>query len=376
MFSVLFVLAFGVFGFLRGGELGFDFVVFHRAGTEFLQGLNPWQAAIGSGAPFSYPPHIGSLVAVYGLLPYTLALTIHTALNCGSILLITYFANRWFVGVRNWRQISLVQGFCLAIVLGNPFNAHSVYEGQWTLIATALIFLAWHMLQNNKQVLAGVCLGVATIKPQVALLLVAFLLCRGYFRVLLIGAALALLLMVPTLMSFGLTETFSAWFASMKDYALWPVNQPGSVHVVGMEGVCVSLGLIGTGTFWKCVALVSAVVLAYYRNEMSPILQINFLLASMLTFFYGHDTDFVSMSLLWSYFALLAFRTMSYINMAVAATLLLVIVFPQRFIRVFEIDVLYHTRTFAIAALWVLAYVWEQKLNRINGVERTSDNES
>ncbi len=358
--ALIFLVLFGIMGLFRSGSLGFDFVVFHDAGVLFLQGINPWSASIDSGAPFSYPPHLGSFVALYGLLSFKAGLTLHTLLNLASIFSIAYLANHWFIGIRSLRDMSLVQGVCLALIVGNPFVAHSVYEGQWSLPAAAALFWSWHFLHNQRWVLSGVFLGLATIKPQVSLLYIVWLLLTLNIRVLLVGGTLALLMLLPTVLRFGLIDTIDAWFASMRYYATQWANIPGSPHVVGLEGFFVALGTNGYGVALKALSGVAIAALFFFRMYLSPLLIVHFFLVIALTFIYGHDTDFVIVSVLWSYLFWLAANRNTYVSLGVALGLILLMFFPQRIIRAFDIPLLFHTRTFILLVCCWVAYSWER----------------
>lgn len=367
--ALAFLFLFGIVGFLREGSFGFDFVVFHKAGVQFLDGLNPWRESIDSGGPFSYPPHLSVFIAFYGLFTFKVGLYIHAALNLVSIASIAFLANRWFIGITSLRTMNLAQGICLAFVIGNPFMAHSLYEGQWTLPAVAALFLSWHFLQKNHWLVAGIFLGLATIKPQVSVLYIVWLLLGLNFRVLFVGGALASIMLLPAIWSFGIVDMFLEWFASMDYYATQWANKPGSPHVVGLEGFFVSLGVQGSGVIFKVLSLVLVVALYLKREHFSPLLIVNLFLVAALTFIYGHDTDFVTLSLLWSYFVLIGFQQQSYRALVIVAGLLLLMFFPQRFIRAFDIPVLFHSRTFIVLISCWFIYAWETKL-KIEAVSR------
>ncbi len=365
--ALVFLALFGVFGLFRSGSLGFDFVVFHDAGVLFLQGANPWLASIDSGAPFSYPPHLGSFVALYGLLSFNVGLALHTLLNLVGICSIAYLANRWFIGIKTLREMSLVQGACLAFLIGNPFVAHSIYEGQWGIPAAAALFWSWHFMRRGQWLISGLFLGLATIKPQVSLLYIAWLLLTLNVRVLLVGGVFALLMLVPTVLRFGILETVESWFASMRYYSTQWANIPGSPHVVGLEGVCVALGLNGLGVALKIISAIVLVAVYVMRANFSSVLLVHLFFVITLTFIYGHDTDYVILSALWSYLFWLAASRNSYVSIGITFGLLLLMFFPQRFIRAFDIPILFHTRTFVLLACCWFVYVWErQKLGMIN----------
>ncbi len=357
--ALCFLLLFGIIGLFRDGHLGFDFVVFHNAGVQFLQGINPWLASIDSGAPFSYPPHLVSLVAFYGALPFELGLAIHTGVILFSIASVAYLANRWFLRIGDVRCMSLAQGIALALILGSPFVAHSVYEGQWSLPAVAVLFWSWHFLKQRRWLLAGLFLGLATIKPQVSLLYIFWLILNRQIRVLLVGAALAGLMLTPAFAQFGLLGTFTAWFESMAYYATQWANVPGSPHVVGVEGLLVSIGIAGSGWFLKGCALVALVLLYRYRCTITHTLMVQLFLVLALTFIYGHDTDYVTLSMLLGYTVILAFNQRSWAALGIAGILLFIMCFPQRFIRAFDIPVLFHTRTVALLIMCYFVWRWE-----------------
>lgn len=364
--ALCFLFLFGIYGLFRSGVFGFDFVVFHKAGVEFLLGVNPWLAAVGTGSPFSYPPQLASLVAVYGALPFDTALYIHTVINLCAIASIAYLANCWFLGITRFRNMSLAQGICLSFLIGNPFVAHSLYEGQWTIVAVAMLYWSWHYLQKDKWILSGLFLGLATIKPQVSILYIIWLMFGLHIRTLLVGGLLSVLMLLPAMIAFGLLETISSWFISMDDYMQQYANKPGSPYVVGFEGLFVSLGVKISGGFFKAISIVCAIALYRKRKQISPLLVVNGFLVSALSFIYGHDTDYVTLSLLWSYFLFLAFRKQSYIALGIAVTTLFIMFFPQRIIRAMDIEILNHSRTLVVLFCFWLVFIWDRELNFIN----------
>lgn len=361
--ALCFLFLFGIVGLFRSGVFGFDFIVFHKAGVEFLHGVNPWLAAVDTGAPFSYPPQLASLISFYGALSFKTALYIHTAISLCAVASIALLANRWFLGITSLSNMSLAQGLCLSFLIGNPFVAHSLYEGQWTIVAVAMLYWSWHFLQKEKWILSGLFLGVATIKPQVSILYVIWLLFGLNFRVLFVGGLLAVLMLLPAISVFGVFETFSSWFVSMDDYMQQFANKPGSPYVVGFEGVFVSMGVEKSGIVFKMLSILSVLALYIKRKQLSPLLIVNGFLVSALSFIYGHDTDYVTLSLLWSYFLFLAFKKQSYIALGVAIATLFVMFFPQRVIRAMDISMLVHSRTLVVLLCCWFVYIWDRELN-------------
>lgn len=364
--ALSFLFIFGICGLFRSGIFGFDFVVFHNAGLQFLQGVNPWLAAVDTGSPFSYPPQLTPLIAFYGAISFKAALYIHTSINICAIVSIAYLANCWFLGITNLWNMSLAQGLCLSFLIGNPFVAHSIYEGQWTIIAVAMLYWSWHFLQKNNWIVSGLFLGLATIKPQVSILYIIWLMFGWNIRVLFVGGLLAVFMLLPAIVAFGLIETFSGWFVSMGDYMQQYANKPGSPYVVGFEGLFVSVGVEKSGGVFKVISVICAFVLYLKRKQVSPLLVVNGFLVSALSFIYGHDTDYVILSLLWSYFLFLAFQKRSYVALGIAIATLFVMFFPQRIIRAMDIEILNHSRTLVVLFCCWFVYIWDRDLNFTN----------
>ncbi|WP_086934344.1 glycosyltransferase family 87 protein [Agarilytica rhodophyticola] len=350
--AVIFLYLFGIHGFLRSAPFGLDFGVFHKAAVLFLNGGNPWLELMNSGEPFSYPPHTASVLAVYGYLSKPIALGIHTAINISSIAAMAFLANKWYLKITDLRSMNLAQGVGFAVIIGNPFMAHSVFEGQLVLPTAAATMLSWYFLNSGSEkkhlLFSGIFLGIATIKPQVSLLYIVWLLLSANFAVLFIGAATALLLLIPAFVAFGPIEAFANWLTSLSGYSSVSVNQPGSVHVVGIESFFVAMGIQGTGIFVKPLSLLATLILFRYRKCVDPILTVNLFLVFALTFIYGHDTDYAAIIMICSFILFLALQSASLQNILIAGILLAGFFFPQRILREYDIPFMHHLRTWLI----------------------------
>ncbi len=363
--AALFLFTFGIVGLFRAGHFGFDFPVFHQAGEQFLAGLNPWLLSIGSDGPFAYPPHMGSLIAVYGAFSFEFALTLHTFIVLGSIVSLVILANRWFLHMDNWRTMSITQGFCIALIIGNPFMAHDIYSGQMSIPATACALWSWHWLQKDRWILAGILLGIATLKPQVSVFLVLWLMLSLNWQVLLVASGVALVLLVPGFVNYGVIPAFESWFKAMEYYQTAPANRPGFQHVVGFESIFATLGIHGTGMFFKPIGLLCLVALYIKRAAFSVPFTVSLFFVIALTFVYGHDSDFVTLAVLWSYFVFLAFSSKSRNTIVVALALLAIFYFPQRFLRLLDWPMIYQWRTIVILACCWLIYRWERQTRTV-----------
>lgn len=359
--GVVFLVVFGILDVFRSAPFGLDFFVFHKAAVIFLNGGNPWQEMAQAGDAFAYPPHAASLLALYGFVPQSVALTLHTGVNILSILVIAYLLNLWFFNIREFSRINLAQGAGLALFIGNPFMAHIVFEGQIALPTAACVFLSWHYLKKQdglkKQdwILSGVFLGLATIKPQIVVLYIVWLLISLQIRVLAVGALTAFVMMIPAFIAFGPVDSFSFWFDSFEFYNSVGANIPGSYHVVGFESLFAALGVPGTGLIFKSVSVLSVAIIFYWRKHIDDALLVQLFLVLSFTFIFGHDTGYAVIVGIFSMLLSLTMTRGFSWRLIPAVVVLLVFFFPQRFLRDIPLPILHHTRTLIIPiACWLV----------------------
>ena len=132
-------------------------------------------AITGPGYPqqlWSYPPTLMLLAAPFGLMAYLPALALWTAIGVAAFIL----------GLRLWTKDSRY----LVPLLLSPAAIFGLVSGQMALVATAamLAVLRW---RETRPLVAGVILGLLTIKPQLGLFFPILLLATRSWKV--IGAA-------------------------------------------------------------------------------------------------------------------------------------------------------------------------------------------
>jgi arabinofuranan 3-O-arabinosyltransferase len=135
-----------------------------------------------------YPPPFLSIAAILALLPYALA---HVCWTVFTLPL--YLATvRWLVGER----IGLLLAFAFPPVLGN------IMVGQNGFLTATLVggSVGW---MQRRPVLAGICLGLLTYKPQFGLVFPIVLVVTRQWTVFLTAAAVALALAVASWLLFG-----------------------------------------------------------------------------------------------------------------------------------------------------------------------------
>lgn len=165
----------------------YDPMIYNRALTALLGAGYPQQT-------WSYPPTLMLAAAPFGLLSYKLALLLWTALGATAL----YCASARDFGARWW------------IVLVSPAAVFCVMSGQSSLLTTAALIaiFAW---QDRRPVLAGVLIGLLTLKPQLGLLLPIMLIASGRWRVFAVAAITSTVLVALTTALFGTQIWIEYW---------------------------------------------------------------------------------------------------------------------------------------------------------------------
>ena len=150
------------------------------------------QSFLGADYPrqnWSYPPDVMLLAAPFGLLGYLPALLCWTAIG----LLVLFVTAR-----TQWKQPAPV-----AALFAAPATAFCLMSGQSSLLTTALLVAVFACL-DRRPLLAGMLIGLLTLKPQLGLLFPVMLCASGRWRVFLAAAATTATLLVLSMALFGL----------------------------------------------------------------------------------------------------------------------------------------------------------------------------
>jgi hypothetical protein len=198
-----------------GKPLGADFPSFWAASRLALQGvpaktyeLAAHAAAERSGfggahvlySAFFYPPTYLLICLPLGLLPYLGALTAWL----GATAYVCWRVVRAWLGPRLRRWALPMLAF--------PGVLSTVGHGQNAFLTTALFgaaILAW----DRRPLLAGVFIGLLTIKPQLGVMIPLALIVSGRWRVIASACATALGLALAALAAFGFS-TWRGWLAA------------------------------------------------------------------------------------------------------------------------------------------------------------------
>jgi Glycosyltransferase family 87 len=193
--SIASLICFGIVGIGRAGGasygFGFDFAVLYAAGRTWLEGANPYNhnelsrsvagiEGIGSlkGFGFFYPPQSAAFFITTALFSFPVAKVVWLGFNLLSIAAIVAMTVSSINQYQQKKRDNIGRWLMAAVAIGNPFTTHIVWMGQTSLVAFAATMAAWFFSNKNKSILAGICLGLASFKPQMCALLGN----SGFFR--------------------------------------------------------------------------------------------------------------------------------------------------------------------------------------------------
>lgn len=214
------------------------------------------------GQNWSYPPSVMLIAAPFGLLSYLHALALWTALGLAGFIV---FARRQFDDPL----------FAAALVL-SPAAVFCLISGQSSLI-TAMMLVGIFGALDRRPILAGILIGLLTIKPQLGLLFPIVLIVSERWRVFIAAAVTAIALFAVSAALFGT----QAWV----DFVLKGIPIQNLV-LSDPEGIAtpyyptVFMNLRGIGASYAvamavqvCVAVAAVVAVAWafrFRRDADP----------------------------------------------------------------------------------------------------------
>lgn len=332
------------------------------AGLSWWEGSNAYDSEIASrlGAnqslgSFFYPPQIAPLCLLLGAFPWTPAKVVMTLLNGVSAGVLAYFC---VLLVKQPQMKRLrVKGsgsvwFIPAIVLANPFTLNVILLGQTTLIVAAALVSGWYYAYRDKWVLSGILIAISTIKPQLSLLFILWLLLERRWRVLAVAAVTTLIFCLVPIAITGPIEVFVEWFASLGKHKNVFANVLGSPAVFSIQNLLYAaeiqvpqllpLGIVITGLLWR------------YRSRLLIDDVIGLLMAISLLFGFAHHYDLIALAPLMAAF----WRHLHHCHRATffALTVMFVMCFPRNvFMTFIDNELLLQYRVLLVlgATIWL-----------------------
>jgi len=340
-----------------------DLLYFYTAGMCWKEGVSPYDAKflteksrgitnVGD-AGIAYPPQSSTVFLLLALFPLRVADLVWTAWGLAGIVLVAWLCAgplRRAPTAPDPDHAPAAALFIAAIVLGNPFPSHDLWKGGSALVASVFLVAAWACAQRDRWLLGGILLGIATFKPQLALVPILWLLLERRWKLLGVGFVTAMALSLPAFLASGVFHSYAEWFSALQ-YAASRSELDGTWSEMGLRRFVRAAGLSLPDLV--LLAPVAAIALWKFRSRIAPQDQYPLLLGIAFQFIYLHDGDLTAISpMVPAYFRHLRGRPAGWIALA----LLLAVCFPQRLLRSPQLELLAFVRIPALTALviWLL----------------------
>jgi hypothetical protein len=223
--------------------------------------------------PFLSPPTVALLTAPLAGLPLNLAYVVWALFTFGV-----------FAVALAWSGVSTAWSRWIAVVgaLAPWFVMHAVNVGQVVPLVAAGTVVAWRLLRDRRDVLAGLALLTILLKPNTAILVPIALLFAGRTRAFAAWLAGAVAVMLAIVLTMG-ADGISAYVTQLQE----PLP-------TGADNLTLHGALDATGLFAMLLRLliVGAVLVASYRMRRSPGLVVPLgIVGSLIVAPYLHGSD-------------------------------------------------------------------------------------
>lgn len=362
--SLVALASFGVLGVGRGGSIPqSDFDFFYAGGRCWRKGESPYrrenlqrsvlELLVLEDAGFPYPPQSAAVYVPFALFSHPIAKWLWLLLALVSAGAIAWICAVPLLGPPASGRSGGpgVPMLVAALILGCPFTAHAAWLGGSCLLAAAFLIASWTCLERGRPGIGGILLGLATFKPQLALLPILWLILERRWKVLAVGAGTALLMAVPAMVVSGPVGAFTEWLSALS-YSSQRKTLDGYWTQMGLDRFLRSLGLVVPDLL--PLAILSTVALWLIRTRIDRRDVFPLLMGIAFQFIYLHDTDLVTLyPIVPAFVRHLRDRPPA---LGLAGLLAAVVCFPTRFIRSFDFEVLAFLRIPALLALvvWLL----------------------
>lgn len=169
----------------------YDLLYDFEAQDSYQQGM-PREGLL----PYLYPPFVAAMYAPLALLPYRASYALFTLLSLAALAAAVLVMKPLSATIRAdpWRALALVLFFYPML--------RGTFGGQNTSISLLILCGAWRLFHEDRQLLAGLVLGLLAYKPQLLVPIAGVVFLTGRYRATL-GTAIttALLLVVSGLLA-------------------------------------------------------------------------------------------------------------------------------------------------------------------------------
>jgi hypothetical protein len=371
------LIAFGVVGIGRGDSVAFsDVRYFYIAGEMLREGLNPYdfelfKAAAARWDPggaiigvYPYPPH--SLVFCYILSAFSLAVAkwIWTGVSIAMLVAVAWVLRQWLLQRASAAGEALrnTSVWILVIAIGNPFSAHIVWIGQTGLYVLGFLTAAWVALSAKRFAVAGICLAAASMKPQLSVLVILWVMLSGHWRPLGAAAVWACVFLAPAAVVLGPTVVLD-WLSNVSSYNADLQLQLS--YLANLSSLLAAAGVPVLATIGQFMPLVAVGLVAWIAHLSKSARAHSHdvfatLIAASVWLVFGRDYDIAILLPLVPMF-MWHCRHSRWRQFAAAAILALLCV-PHRLVELAEIQALLYWRIVLVGVLlvWSVRILYSQ----------------
>jgi hypothetical protein len=365
-FSAL--IAFGVVGIGRGDSAAFsDVRYFYIAGEMLRQGLNPYdfelfKAAAAKWDPsgsiigvYPYPPHSLVFCYILSLFPLAVAKWIWTSASIATLVAVAWVLRQWLIQRASAAGDAAGNAslWIVVIAVGNPFSAHIVWIGQTGLFVLGFLTAAWVALSARRFAVAGFFLAAASMKPQLSILIILWVVLSGHWRAIGAAAISASVLLAPAAVVLGPTVLLD-WLGNVSSYN-GDLQQQLS-YLANLNSLLAATGAPILATIGQFVPLV-ALGLVAWTAHLSRSWRVNLndvfatLIVASVWLVFGRDYDIAILIPLLPMFMWHCRHSRA--KQFVAAAILVLLCVPHRLVELTNIPVLLYWRIVLIGVLLV-----------------------
>lgn len=253
-----------------------DAQIYYKWGYGWLHGLNVYDPKFHlsnkhlkyrTNKSMAYPPHASLLFMFLASFPMNVAMTIMTTLNIFCVGVIAFFSLLLLKQAKV--KLDAAIWFIPAFVMGNPFVSSTIFVGQGALIVGAALISGWYFAYRGRWILGGILIAIASIKPQLAILVVFWLFLDKQWRLLTVAGITVLISSIVPMVVVGPIDAFLQWLLSSIRY----IEHPGGDHlgsggVTGFQNVFYLLGVKGIPNFLP-IGFVLTAVLWWHRTKFA-----------------------------------------------------------------------------------------------------------
>lgn len=358
--SVIALVLFGLIGIGRGGgDFAHDMRYLFVAGEMWEAARSPydfdafrdsmmWMVGIDA-VSYAYPPNSAPLSLALSAGSVAAAKLVITALNLAAIAILCAYVFQGAAGnitgnPESRRAAALISA---AVVIGNPFSAHVIWMGQTSLISAALLYAAWLAADRRSDAIAGVLLGLAAFKPQLAFLVGLWFILDRRWLLIAVAAATTIAVSLYPIITTGFEGSWLAWLRALADYQGGAYNLVSFRHVFGLRSLLASIGI--TVPSLMPLAIMAVIGLYWIRHHYEEIWLINAILILSFLLLYAHDYDLAAVACL-TYPLLIATRARPALLLLICV-LASILFFPQRIWEKLDLSQMARSRELALMAL-------------------------